>query len=93
MSASFKGLADGLELSRIYESAFLQLVAKDIRVISKINPRRERAAESRFQFVTSAGNINEWGAANLLCRGCSVSAEVSLGAYLAVTSRAERRFS
>jgi transposase-like protein len=42
--ASSKGLADGLDLSRIYESAFLQLVANHVSPISEINPRRESAA-------------------------------------------------
>ena len=41
MSESFKGLADGLDLSRIYESAFLQLVANHVSSISEINPRRK----------------------------------------------------
>ena len=49
--ASSKGLADGLELSRIYVSAFLQLVANHVSPISEINPRRESAAESRLQFA------------------------------------------
>ena len=39
--ASSKGLADSLDLSRIYESAFLQLVANHVSSISEINPRRK----------------------------------------------------
>ncbi len=39
-----KGLADSLDLSRIYESAFLQLVANHVSPISEIIPRRESAA-------------------------------------------------
>ena len=76
LSESFKGLADGLDLSGIYESAFLHLVANHVSPISEINPWRESAtAESRFQF-TSAANMNEWGAPSLLCRWRSVSAKV-----------------
>jgi hypothetical protein len=74
--ASSKGLADGLELSRFDESAFLQLVANHVNPISEINPRREGAAESRLQFVTPAESMNVRGAASFLSRGCSVSAEV-----------------
>jgi hypothetical protein len=71
-----KGLADGLELSRIYESDFLQLVANHVSPISEINPRRQSAAESRRQFDAPTPNVDMWGAASLVRRSRSVSAEV-----------------
>src|SRR5580693_2614697 len=76
MSESFKGLGDGLELSRIYESAFLQLVANHVSPISQINPRRESTAESRRQFDAPTPNMNMRGAAILFSCRRSVLAKV-----------------
>ena len=72
----FKGLADGLELSRIYESAFLQLVANHVSPISQINPRRESAADSRHQFDAPTPNMNMRGAAILISCCRSVLAKI-----------------
>jgi hypothetical protein len=68
-------LASELRLARKYDSALFQPVANHVSLISKINPRRESATESRLQLVTSA-NMNKRGAANRFCDGRSVSAKV-----------------
>jgi len=60
---------------RPYDSAFLQPVAHHVRLIPEINPRREGAAESRFQFGTSA-DPDERGAATFFCSWRSVPAKV-----------------
>jgi len=60
---------------RLYDSAFLQPVAHHVSLIPEINPRREGAAESRFQFGTSA-DPDARGAATIFCRGHSVPAKV-----------------
>src|SRR5271156_5830428 len=58
------------------DSAFFQLVADHISLISEINPRRESTAESRFQFVASTANTNKRCTATLVRRRRSISAKV-----------------
>src|SRR5580693_1022550 len=94
MSESFKGLADGLELLRLYESAFLQLVANHVSLISQINPRRQSAADSRHQFDAPTPNMNMRGAAILVswCRSelAKVVGEIDCG-FLDIQQRLCRR--
>ena len=47
-------LARELQLARQHDCALLQPVANHVGLISKIDPRRERAAESRFNFFAPA---------------------------------------
>ena len=63
-------------MPRIYESAFLQLVANHVSPISQINPRRESAADSRHQLHAPTPNMNMRGAAILVCCCRSVLAKV-----------------
>src|SRR5260370_1113972 len=54
----------------------LYAVAELVSFISEINPRRESAAESRFQLVSSTEDINIRSAASFIRRGRSILAKV-----------------
>src|ERR1700729_619664 len=54
-NAPSKGLMDGLELPRIYESALLEAIADHLHRLTYINQRRNRAPQPRLEFVTPRG--------------------------------------
>src|SRR5580700_322383 len=59
-----------------HDFPLLYAVAELVSLISEINPRRESAAESRFQLVSSTEGINIRSAASFIRRRGSILAKV-----------------